>query len=187
MSQGVGRCPRMNDGALAPPTPVLASRFTDPVVPGKMRPDFKHALLMLASVALLTPPRTPWLVWEFTVTVYAARITDVRKTSAAIKLLQKRYPLAAFAHCKRVRKSRDDRTLAILLCDVADLPGGGTVEELIAVQGLDDVISAPFLVEIPSSPPLTREQYNAAVAMWSALPSPPAPCSQRACAYATIF
>ena len=93
-------------------------------------------------------------------TVYAARITDVRKTSAAIKLLQKRYPLAALTHCKRVRKAREDGTLAILLCELADLPVGGTVEELIAAQGLDELVSAPFLVEIPSSSPLTREQYT---------------------------
>jgi hypothetical protein len=91
---------------------------------------------------------------------------DPKKTSTVIKALHKRFPLPGLAHCKRVKKSRADNILMILVAPQA----AGELKEIAAAAAVAGVpegsISELLVVAVPEHPPLTRDQFNTATKFW---------------------
>ncbi|XP_077435947.1 putative inactive tRNA-specific adenosine deaminase-like protein 3 [Vanacampus margaritifer] len=97
--------------------------------------------------------------------VFAAPVLDKRATSRLIQELNDLYPLTGLQHIKRVRatKTEDGRphTLEVLLCPVSKVPDS----ELDLSVGCDG-LGKPFVVKVPTRPPLTRPQFELASKHW---------------------
>ncbi|XP_072032504.1 probable inactive tRNA-specific adenosine deaminase-like protein 3 [Amphiura filiformis] len=106
------------------------------------------------------------------VSVVAAPILDKRQTPHLIRELGAAFPLLGLSHIKRVRKNQaSGGSLEIILClqnDAPSLSENLSLEEFtknmpsIQSQGLGQ----PFITKVTKQPPITKQQYEAAVAFW---------------------
>uniref|UniRef100_A0A2C9KH81 CMP/dCMP-type deaminase domain-containing protein n=1 Tax=Biomphalaria glabrata TaxID=6526 RepID=A0A2C9KH81_BIOGL len=105
------------------------------------------------------------------VDVYVAIITDKKKTSKIVKKLNEIAPLGYLQHLKRVRTTNDPAgPLQIVLYEksfATDISNWDSqkcqIEEVISTI---DGLGKKYLTKVPSTPPLTRHQYNEAFQYW---------------------
>ncbi|XP_019955275.2 probable inactive tRNA-specific adenosine deaminase-like protein 3 [Paralichthys olivaceus] len=103
---------------------------------------------------------------------FAAPIVDKKKTSQLVKELNSLYPLNGLQHIKRVRACKDKGShhpLEVLVCLVSDAPDMKVVsiDSLLPSEGVrHDGLGEPFVVKVPSRPPLTRPQFELASKHW---------------------
>lgn len=106
------------------------------------------------------------------VAAYAAPVLDPRQTSRLLKEVSALHPLPAQPHLKRVRTSPGaGQGLDLLLCLAAPAadPAGDppSLAQLLPPPAVDSQgLGAPFLVDVPAWPPLTRRQFEQARAYW---------------------
>lgn len=103
--------------------------------------------------------------------VYAAPVLDKKEASRLVKEVSAIYPLADYPHLKRVRAcgSVDSpHPLEMILCLASSKREElQSLSELFPNGQVDlDGLGEPFLAQVPVSPPLTRPQYEEAIAHW---------------------
>lgn len=95
---------------------------------------------------------------------FVANIANKKQTSKIMRQLSQLYPLEDLQHLKRVRATKDKNSpLQIVVHKSLDYDSDQAVKE--AVKTIDG-LGKPYLVKVPSSPPLTRQQYNEAIKFW---------------------
>ncbi|XP_068602074.1 probable inactive tRNA-specific adenosine deaminase-like protein 3 [Brachionichthys hirsutus] len=103
---------------------------------------------------------------------FAAPIVDKKETSRLVRELSGLYPLGRLQHVKRVRAVAapgGPHPLEVLLCPVGDAPGA-EAPDIDALLPPDRVgrhgLGEPFVVRVPSRPPLTRAQFELVSRHW---------------------
>ncbi|XP_030078147.1 tRNA-specific adenosine-34 deaminase regulatory subunit ADAT3 isoform X2 [Microcaecilia unicolor] len=103
---------------------------------------------------------------------YAAPVLSKKETSRLVREVSTLYPLEGLQHLKRVRACRDRDSpypLEMLLCLTLGKEEGRvpSLSELLPEEKVNCFgLGQPFLVLIPSCPPLTRPQFQEASAYW---------------------
>ncbi|XP_034430934.1 probable inactive tRNA-specific adenosine deaminase-like protein 3 [Hippoglossus hippoglossus] len=103
---------------------------------------------------------------------FAAPIVDKKETSRLVKELNSLHPLNGLPHIKRVRACKEKGSrhpLEVLVCLVSDAPDMKVVsiDSLLPSDGVGhDGLGEPFVVKVPSRPPLTRPQFELAIKHW---------------------
>lgn len=104
---------------------------------------------------------------------FACPVLDRRSTSLLIRQISTCYPVPQLSHLKRVNSYRPcgpdgSQKLMILVClSPCGFRNVPSKAELFA--GCDvalESLGEPVLVQVPSTPPLTRDQYEAAIQHW---------------------
>lgn len=97
----------------------------------------------------------------------AAPIVDKKQTSRLVQELNSIYPLTGLPHIKRVRacKNKDSpHPLEVLICLVSD---GKELKSFDSFLPSNKVgLGEPFIVKVPSRPPLTRPQFELVNKHW---------------------
>uniref|UniRef100_A0A8C6THK3 Adenosine deaminase tRNA specific 3 n=1 Tax=Neogobius melanostomus TaxID=47308 RepID=A0A8C6THK3_9GOBI len=94
---------------------------------------------------------------------FAAPILDKKRTSKLVQTLNTLHPLTDRTHLKRVRPCKtkgSPHALEILLFPIDD------AKDPEALGFSDPGLGRPFVVKIPSRPPLTRTQFESASKHW---------------------
>ncbi|XP_033734132.1 probable inactive tRNA-specific adenosine deaminase-like protein 3 isoform X3 [Pecten maximus] len=97
------------------------------------------------------------------VDVFVCNVADKKKTANLIQCLKKEFPLPNFCHLKRVRAVKDSPLQAII-CD-----GSCDIDQVIMTLSESQdysTLSKPFKVKVPTSMPLTRQQYEESILYW---------------------
>lgn len=105
---------------------------------------------------------------------YAAPILERRETSRLVKELSLIYPLPNLQHIKRVRPCKHKNSphpLEVIVCLASDVqctdPKKVTLSDLLHTQSFNsNGLGDPFVVQIPTNPPLTRPQFEKASKHW---------------------
>ncbi|CAL1534603.1 unnamed protein product [Lymnaea stagnalis] len=102
------------------------------------------------------------------VDVFVANIADKKQTARIVKELMTVSPLGDLQHLKRVRTSSDHGgPLQVVL--FKSQSGQQMLENVNSdskPQRVVDGLGAPYLVKVPATPPLTRQQYYEAIKYW---------------------
>ncbi|GFO04080.1 tRNA-specific adenosine deaminase-like protein 3 [Plakobranchus ocellatus] len=94
--------------------------------------------------------------------VFVANIADRKQTARIMGVLTKLCPMENLNHLKRIRGAQENGgSLQIVLCQPKKF-GIAIQESIKTIEGL----GKPYLVKVPSSPPLTRKQYDEAIKYW---------------------
>jgi tRNA-specific adenosine deaminase 3 len=103
---------------------------------------------------------------------HVAPILDMRRTGDVMRMLAQRAPLGSLSHLKRVKRSREDHQLYVVVCSCDDA-GGSTLahlEAFLTQRGLSlsalPGLGEPRVCMVPAHAPLTRPQFDAAFALW---------------------
>lgn len=103
---------------------------------------------------------------------FAAPIVNKKETSRLVRELNSLYPLNGLQHIKRVRAVKEQvspHPLEVLVCLVGDVSDAETVslDSLLPSDAVGhDGLGEPFMVKVPSRPPLTRPQFELASKHW---------------------
>ncbi|XP_058510805.1 probable inactive tRNA-specific adenosine deaminase-like protein 3 [Solea solea] len=103
---------------------------------------------------------------------FAAPIVNKKETSRLIRELNSLYPLNSLQHVKRVRACKaqgSPHPLEVLVCLVSDVPKTKivSIDSLLSSDGVKhDGLGEPFIVKVPSRPPLTRPQFELVNKHW---------------------
>lgn len=109
------------------------------------------------------------------VEAFAAPIINKKETSRLVKDLTTIHPLPGLQHIKRVRACKSDKhphPLEVIICLVDDAPDVKDFKEVSIASLLlhesfnSNGLGEPFIVQIPSSAPLTRPQFERASTHW---------------------
>ncbi|XP_028250022.1 putative inactive tRNA-specific adenosine deaminase-like protein 3 [Parambassis ranga] len=106
------------------------------------------------------------------VEAYAAPIVNKKETSRLIRELHGLYPLNGLQHIKRVRACKgkgSPHPLEVLVCRISDAPDMkvASIDSLLPSDRVNhDGLGEPFVVKVPTRPPLTRPQFELASRHW---------------------
>ncbi|KAK3792908.1 hypothetical protein RRG08_033759 [Elysia crispata] len=96
--------------------------------------------------------------------VFIANIADKKQTSRIMRQLSELCPLEKLQHLKRIRASTEK---GMPLQIVVHKPiGPDSYQAVLEIVKTVEGLGKPYLAKVPSTPPLTRLQYNEAVKYW---------------------
>eukprot|EP00039_Didymoeca_costata_P009836 m.131199 g.131199 ORF g.131199 m.131199 type:complete len:301 (-) comp14616_c0_seq5:1800-2702(-) len=104
-----------------------------------------------------------------TVAAYAAEITDAKNTSSILRVLQSTFTFDDLKHCKRIRRSIQDKTMHVLLCSKKEVTSADQLEtklKSILSDRLQQCLRSPYTVQVPAFAPITRAQFQEASNSW---------------------
>ena len=149
--------------ALAPPTLVLSKAQARDVLDGL---SAAHSVLLQGAM-----PRSRQGVFcsAGAVEAHVLLLRDKKDAARLLQHLAKAAPLAALAHCKRVRRDRATDHVSLLLGPVAMVPAGTPPAAFWAAHGADPAEYGDLgTARVPGFEPLTRVQFDAASLLWCA-------------------